>query len=221
MADSPAPNPVTSAARRVMVACGLCFTLLFVTGMCGAASITLLYDDPLYNESIKGIEGATLSAVVALKGFITFMHTWGGYAGILLAGWSMFELLRFARVIRRSDNQGWKSTARWLGPAGVAGSVLIAGSLVALLASGVAAKGYGDHIASYEFVTETVEGKPGEHDAKGMLQGYPDSGFAELHVRELNMLLALGAIVLVMATASVRRIGLEARKAPQIDGTTK
>lgn len=221
MADTPAPDPVIPAARRVMWACGLCFALLFVTGMCGAASITLLYDDPLYNESIKGIEGATLSTVVAMKGFIRFVHTWGAYPAMLLAAWSMFELLRFSRIARRSGNAGWRSTARWLGPAGVVGALLIVLSLISLLASGVAAKGYGEHIASYQFVSETVEGKPGEHDANAMLKDYPDSGMAEYHVRELNMLLALGAIVLVMATASVRRISQEARKARQIDGTTK
>ncbi|MBK8206323.1 MAG: hypothetical protein IPK87_05920 [Planctomycetes bacterium] len=212
MEEQTATQHLVSRARRVQWACGLCFGLLFLMGISGIASITLLYDDPLYHESTRDIEGATLRTAIELKWLIGALHMWGGYVAILLAGWAAMEVFSFSRLVRRSDNPGWRSTARWLGPAGIGGGATIVLAVVLLLASGVAAKGYVQHITRYGEVKSEIEGAPGEHDAAKALEGYPDSNMAEWHIREMNYLLAIGAIVLVAAAASVRRISIEARK---------
>ncbi len=212
MEEQSATQLLVGRARRVQWACGLSFGLLFLMGISGIASITLLYDDPLYHESTRDIEGATLRTAIAMKWLIRALHVWGGYAAILLSGWAAMEVFSFSRLLRRSDSPGWRSTARWVGPAGLLGGATIVLAVVLLLASGVAAKGYVQHITRYSEVKGEIEGKPGEHDAAEALEGYPDSGLAELHIREMNYLLAIGAIVLVAAAAAVRRISIEARK---------
>jgi hypothetical protein len=200
-------------ARRAQWACGLCFALLFAMGLSGVASITLLHDDPLYTASVKGIEGATLQAVMAQRGAIAFIHEWGGYAGILLAGWAALEVFAFARRIRRGDNADWRRAGRWMAPAGILGGTVIIAALVLLLASGVAASGFVDHISTrHKDDLAGIDRSTGLIDARKVLQGYEDSQMAEWHVREMNYVLAFGALILVAAAASIRRVSLEAKK---------
>jgi hypothetical protein len=147
--DEPNPNAeLIKSARRAQWACGLCLGLMFVMGLSGIASITLLHDDPLYTGSTGGIEGTTLEVVISLRWLIELLHEWGGYVGIVLAGWAALAVFSFARRIRRGDNLDWRRTARWVGPAGILGGGLIIASLLLLIASGVAAGGFVDHIGS-------------------------------------------------------------------------
>lgn len=200
-------------ATRVQWACGLCFGLLFLMGISGIASITLLHDDPTFTSNIGGIEGATLKTVIFLRGAIEFIHEWGGYIGIVLAGWAATEVFNFARRLRKSDNGAWRSTGRWMGPVGIFGGLVIVASLVALLASGVAAKGYVDHIAERNKDELSGIDRSGALTTRDeAMSDYPKHELAELHVRELNYALALGAILLVFAANSTRSISLKLKK---------
>jgi hypothetical protein len=220
--DEPNPNAeLIKSARRAQWACGLCLGLMFVMGLSGIASITLLHDDPLYTGSTGGIEGTTLEVVISLRWLIELLHEWGGYVGIVLAGWAALAVFSFARRIRRGDNLDWRRTARWVGPAGILGGGLIIASLLLLIASGVAAGGFVDHIGSrYNDDLSGIDKSTGLVDAREALQGYDDSQMAEMHVREFNYLLAIGALTLVMAAAAIRRVSKEA-KADQSPGSTK
>jgi len=209
----PADARIQRRARRVQWAGGLCFALLFLMGLSGLASVTLLHDDPLYTQEIQGMEGVTLRTVIALRPLIGLIHEWGGYAGILLAGWTALEVFLFGRLLRVADRADWRGVGRWIGPLGVVSGIVLIASLVLLLASGVAARGYVHHIAG-----QHDDGLSGV-DRSGALGGlqqegeaYPKSDLAEMHVRELNYLLAVGAILMVFAIHTSRRIQLEDRK---------
>ena len=200
-------------ATRVQWACGLCFGLLFLMGVSGIASITLLHDDPAFTGNIGGIEGATLKTVIFLRGGIEFLHEWGGYIGIVLAGWAATEVFNFARRLRKSANGDWRSTGRWMGPVGILGGLVIVASLLALLASGVAAKGYVDHISARHNDELVGIDRSGALTSRGKaMDDFPKHELAELHVRELNYALALGAILLVFAANSTRTISLKLKK---------
>ncbi len=220
--DEPDPNAdLIAAARRAQWACGLCLGLMFLMGLSGIASITLLHDDPLYTGVTGGIEGTTLDIVIALRWLIELLHEWGGYLCILLAGWAALAVLSFARRVKRTDNADWKRTARWVGPAGIIGGGVIMGSLLLLIASGVAASGFVDHIGSrYDDDLSGIDKSTGLVDARNALEGYDDSQMAELHIREFNYLLAIGALTLVMSAAAIRRLSKEA-KADHTPGNKK
>jgi hypothetical protein len=219
--DEPRPNAdLIKGARRAQWACGLCLGLMFVMGLSGIASITLLHDDPLYTGATGGVEGTTLEIVISLRWLIELLHEWGGYVGIVLAGSAALAVFSFARRIRRGENLEWRRTARWVGPAGILGGGLIIASLLLLIASGVAASGFVDHIQSGEKDEFGIDKNTGLIDAREALQGYDDSQMAEMHVREFNYLLAIGALTLVMAAAAIRRVSKEA-KSDQSPGSTK
>jgi hypothetical protein len=214
MSDKPSPDAgLFRHARRLQWACGLCFALLFLMGLTGLASITLLHDNPTFTSGLTGIEGATFKVVKALRGFIEHAHEWGGYLSILLAGWAGLEVLTFALRLRRLKDSGRRSTARWLGPAGVLGAVVIVGALLLLLASGVAARNYVKH------VSQMHGDELGAIDRGGALTNrdaatadFPKYELAEYHVREFNYLLAAGALLLVIAANRVRGLSTELKK---------
>lgn len=214
MADDKTPNAdIKRAAKRVQWACGLCFGLLFLMGISGLASVTLLHDDPAFTSNIGGIEGATLKTVIALRGVIELLHEWGGYLGIVLAGWAGVEVFNFARRLRKSDRSEWRGTGRWMGPVGILGAVVIVGSLVALLASGVAARAYVEHIGARHSDELSGIDRGGALTNRDEAMGdFPKHELAEMHVRELNYALAFGAIILVFAANSTRNISLKLKK---------
>jgi hypothetical protein len=221
MEESKPNADLIKGARRAQWACGLCLGLMFVMGLSGIASITLLHDDPLYTRSTGGLEGATLEVVITLRWLIELLHEWGGYVGIVLAGWAALAVVSFARRANRAGNPEWKRTARWVGPAGILGGALIIASLLLLIASGVAASGFVDHIgARYNDDLSGIDKSTGLVDARDALEGYDDSRMAEWHVREFNYLLAIGALTLVMGAAAIRRVSKEA-SADQSPGSTK
>lgn len=210
------PNPNAALlrhGRRVQWAAGLCFALLLLMGVSGLASITLLHDDRLYTEQMQGIEGVTLRTVIALRGVIGLVHGWGGYLGIVLVGFAALEVFQFARLLRRADRADWRGTGRWLGPLGMLGGLVVAAALVLLLATGVAANAYVRQVGSQNadelsgIDRSRAMGSPVEEG-----KDFPKSEIAELHVKELNYLMAAGAIMLVLAASVTRRIELEAKK---------
>ncbi|MCB9934065.1 MAG: hypothetical protein H6840_00090 [Planctomycetes bacterium] len=199
--------------RRVQWIAGLCFALLFLMGVSGLASITLLHDDRLYTDSMQGVEGATLRTVIALRGVIGLIHAWGGYLGIMLAGFAGLEVLRFARLLRKAERADWRGTGRWLGPLGVLGGLVVMAALVLLLASGVSARGYVRQIsARHSDELSGIDRSRALGSAAEERKEFPRSEFAEMHVKELNYLMAAGAILLVLAASVTRRIELEAKK---------
>src|SRR5690606_24260779 len=112
-------------ARAAQWACGLCLALLFLLGLSGIASITLLHDDQLYVGNTGGLEGSVLDTVMDLRWLIEPLHEWGGYLAIVLGGWAGLALWRFARHIRRSDRAEWRRTGAWLGPCGMLAGLLV------------------------------------------------------------------------------------------------
>ncbi|MBZ0134825.1 MAG: hypothetical protein K8I27_00465 [Planctomycetes bacterium] len=211
--ETPKHEAVKRHASRVQWACGLCFALLFLMGVSGVASVTLLHDDPTFTSNIGGIEGATLKTVIALRGVIELLHEWGGYFAIVLAGWAGTEVFNFSRRLRKSDRGEWRGTGRWMGPVGVFGGIVIIGSLIALLASGVAAKAYVDHIGAHHSDELSGIDRSGALTSRGeAMDEFPKHDLAEMHVRELNYALALGAILLVLAANSTRGISLALKK---------
>lgn len=214
--ETSAHQDIRRHARRVQWACGLCFALLFLMGISGLASVTLLHDDPAFTSNIRGIEGATLKTVIALRGVIEVLHEWGGYLGIVLGGWAGIEVFQFSRLLRRSDRAEWRGTGRWMGLVGLVGGIVIIGALLALLASGVAARAYVDHIATRHADDFTGIDRGSALTERGeAMEGFPEHQLAELHVRELNYALALGAILLVLAANSTRGIATAIRKEAQ------
>jgi len=213
--ETPSRDQVVSRAARAQWACGLCFGLLFLMGLSGVASITLLYDNPMYRSGVQGFEGQVMGVVVAMKGAIRFIHAWGGYAGILLAGWAGLEVFSFSRLLKRTDNAGWRRSGRLLGVLGLAGAVLLIASLLLLIPSGVAAKGFlGVEPQTKDVPAPVGLQRPGSEDSN-------DGGMVEWHTRELNYLMALGAIVLVFAASGIRRIALEAKKEARAEDESK
>lgn len=213
MPEQPDNTQVQRRARRVLWSCGLCFGLLFLMGLTGVASITLLYDDPMMRTNMRGFEGEVVRFVASLEGLIHFIHEWGGYAGIVLSGWAGVEVFSFARLLRRSDKVEWRTSSRRLAPLGIVGAGLLVVALLLLIPTGVAAKGF--------LSSETPEASSNTQGPEHMQRRIPgvvavedagDSELADWHLRQLNFVLAIGAFLLMFAVSSTRRIQLEARK---------
>jgi hypothetical protein len=201
-------------ARRVLWSCGLCFGLLFLMGLTGVASITLLYDDPMLRTNMGGFEGDVVRFVASIDGLIHFIHEWGGYAGIILAGWAGLEVFSFTRVLRRTDKPEWRTSARRLAPLAIAGSLLLITALLLLIPSGVAAKTFlaNDVPAVVNHTPNPERLQPRIPTAVEMDDGGA-GGQVDWHTKQLNYLLAIGAILLLFAVSSTRRIQLEVKKA--------
>lgn len=198
---------VRRKASRAQWACGLCFGLLFLMGVSGIASITLLYDSPLYRTGVRGFEATVMDTVVAMKGAIGLIHGWGGYVGIVLAGWAGLEVFSFGRRLKRTDNSGWRRTGSILSALGLFGAAMLITSLMLLIPSGVAAQGFLSQDRS------SVETPAPVGLKRPTTQEFSDGGsrMVEWHTRELNYLMAFGAIILAYAAARIRRVSLEAK----------
>lgn len=213
---------VIRRARRAQWACGLCFAVLFLTGISGISSFLLdLYNDPLYTGRSRGIEDTTLAVLIVLEPAIRIIHSWGGYLGILLAGWAGLEVFATGRLLRAGADEERRASARWLKPAGLLGAGTIMISLVLLLASGVAARAY------INGVGQTARDMVEVRDPASLLSGDDSADkpqsvqLAEWHVREMNYLLAIGALILVAAAARIRGVSQRTRKqAAQEEGAT-
>lgn len=204
---------VIRRARLAQLACGLCFAVLLITGLSGVSSFLLdLYDKPIYTGRSRGIHDTTLATLIALEPAIRFIHSWGGYIGILLAGWAGIEVFRAGATMRASGNDEWRRSASWLRPVGAAGAAAIMLSLVLLLASGVAAKAYVDDAKRTS--PDTLELRdPASQLVDDGFSGQPAGDqMAEWHIREMNYLLAIGALLLVAAAARIRGISQQARR---------
>jgi hypothetical protein len=213
MPSQPDNPEIQRRARRVLWACGLCFGLLFLMGLTGVASITLLYDDPMMRTNMRGFEGSVVRFVASLEDVIDVIHSWGGYAGIVLSGWAGLEVFSFARLLRRTDKAEWRTSGRRLAPLGLAGAVLLIGALLVLIPTGVAAKGYlGSDEPAVVDEMPNPDRQPPRVPGVVELEDAGDSEMADWHLRQLNFLLAIGAFLLMFAVSSTRRIQLQARK---------
>jgi len=198
---------------RLQLACGLCFALLLLLGLSGVASITLLYEDPMFTRSATGLEGETVRFLVSIKGWISALHEWGGYVAIVLAGWAGLEVFGFGRQLKRSSNKGWQKTGRWMPATGLAASAIVVVALLMLLASGIAASAFlhdGEKDAK-QVPLQAVERFQGISDARSEIAAQGSEQTVEWHTREFNYLLAFGALLLVAAASSARNITREAK----------
>lgn len=206
-AKQPLNAVIRRKASRAQWACGLCFGLLFLMGLSGIASITLLYDSPLYRTGVRGFEATVMNAVVSMKGVIGLIHGWGGYVGILLAGWAGLEVFSFGRRLKRTENPGWRRTGSILSALGLFGAAMLITSLLLLIPSGVAAQGFLSHD------TGSIDAPAPVGLTRPSSSQFSDgsSRMVEWHTRELNYLMAFGAIILAYAAARIRRVSLEAK----------
>ncbi|MCC6464889.1 MAG: hypothetical protein IT463_06060 [Planctomycetes bacterium] len=203
----PETSPVLACGRRVMWSCGLCFALLFLLGLSGVASITLLYDAPGFHTT--GLEGTVLDTVRFARPLIRALHTYGGYVAVLLCGWSALELLAFAKALKGTR---WVRMSLLIHLTTVVGVLLMIISVLALTVTGVSAAG---------FLHRELEPGPGvagrEAPAVPLPSAVAEQGTersVEWHTRELNYLLGLGALLTAAAVAAARSITAEARKPP-------
>jgi hypothetical protein len=213
MSDQPNPNAhLLSAGLRLQLACGLCFTVLLVLVLSGVASITLLYSDETYALGGSGIEGVTLQVVTQLEPFIRHIHEWGGYVAIVLAGWAGMEVLQFGRKLKRSANEDWSKSGRWMPAAGVTAMLVLTLALLLQVGSGMRAAGYLHHEKDTIGAPAAWDRIQGMTDAREEMEVGRGERAVEWHTREFNYLIAFGALLLVAAASTTRKIAKEAKR---------
>lgn len=197
----PAPvDPFIARANRVQWACGLCFALFILMGLSGVASVTLLYAGPPFAPQPGTLEDSVIGIVAALEPVIRFIHSYGGYLGIVLAGWACIEVFQCGRLIRpkaRTTGTGLVATA-------VIAGVLLVGGVISQLATGVGAAAFlrvdsmlpGESRPDPSRLVQTEPERPGKQS---------DPQLVEWHTRELNYTIAAGTLLLVWAAAATRR----------------
>lgn len=206
-------DDIRRRAARVMWACGLLFAVLLLLGISGVASVTLIYEDEQYFQAIRGVEGAVARTVLDLKWLIQGIHGVGGYVGAALAAWAGYEVFRFGRMLRRTDNAGWRIKGRRLPWIGATGSILVIVALGALIVSGFQTADFlGGVPADQGELEAPISLEDGGHTRNIEAEPAP---VVDWHTRELNFGMALGAILLALAASSVRGVVNEARDAQE------
>ncbi len=204
-----APNRLKEQCRRAIWAAGVCLALVFVLGVSGVASITLLYEDPWFVNETRGFEGAVIQTVLALKPLIRFLHTYGGYAAFVLAGWTAVEMFGLWRVLRAQATAESRQASTWVMGLGVVGGAALAGAIGLLTVSGIAAAGFlqQSKLAPGESAAQENPALPGA-------RGTPDKGaqFVEWHTRELTYVVAAAALMLAGAASQARKIARQTGK---------
>lgn len=198
-----APSRLKSQCRRATWAAGVCLGLVFVLGVSGVASITLLYEDPWFVNETRGFEGAVIQTVLALKPLIRFLHTYGGYAAFVLAGWTAIEMFALWRLLRGQTSAESRQAATWVMGLGVIGGAALAGAVALLTVSGIAAAGFlqQSKLAPGEEAAQENPALPGARPA-----GEKGAEFVEWHTRELTYVVAAAALMLAGAASQARKV---------------
>ncbi|MCL4731944.1 MAG: hypothetical protein KJ044_16110, partial [Planctomycetes bacterium] len=129
-------DTLTAQCRRAVLASGLALGLVFLLALSGAASITLMYETPGFKERIGGFEGAVLEAVRLIRPLIRPLHSFGGYAAFVLAGWAAIEMLGLFRLLRNAPTPELRAFAPRVLALGAIGGAVLAASVAVLVVSG-------------------------------------------------------------------------------------
>ena len=191
---------IRSLCLRSVYAAGLCLLVVFLMALSGAASITLLYDDPTFERGLHGFEGSVVRTVTDLRGLVAFIHGFGGYAAFVLAGWAAVEMFSLYRALRREGPLLRAFSGRML-VLGVIGSVLLACSIGILTITGVKAAGFNRGYATTD-IDELHARVPGA-DRFASAEG---DEMVNWHTRELTYLLGAAALLVAAATSQVRKV---------------
>jgi hypothetical protein len=215
MSETPKPHArILRAGLRLQVACGLCLVVLMLLILTGVAGITLLIVEPVQDKSMGALERHTVGAVQGMKDWIRLIHEWGGYVALLLAGWAGLEIFRFGRMLRRTEHKDWRRTGLWMPALGLLAGLILMGSVAVQIGAGIATHAY-VHMEGAPPMAPAMERQHALTDARAEMEQFASEMVVDMHVRELNYLVALGALMLVAASSSTRRVTREARQAPQ------
>ena len=196
-------------ARRMTLACGLCLGLLFLLGLTGMASVTLLYDDGVSAAYDRGFETSVLRTVIALKTAIRLIHSYGSYLAIVLAGWAAVELFRMSKVLASSEIAKARARGRALIFIALVAGVSIIGALVGLSATGVKthAELRGDRPAEPDPMAAPLPLPAGPGESV-------DLPAVVMHTRDLNLVLMIGVFLMVIGVSVGRQAAKETATTP-------
>lgn len=216
MTESAAVDTFHALATRAQWACGLCFALFILMGLSGVASVTLLYAGPPFVPQPGTLESWVIGAVSTLEPAIRFIHGYGGYVGIVLAGWACVEVFSCGRIVRASADTRPAGTG--LIAVAVLAGLLLVGGVLAQLATGVGA-------AAFLRLDSMVPGE-GRPDPSRLSENEPvrpgqqsDPQLVEWHTRELNYSIAAGALMLAWAASVIRREKLKRKPRAEARGS--
>jgi hypothetical protein len=200
---------LTRRAFRLLLASGLLFTLLLLLLISGVASVTLMHTDSPHLRPGAGLQQWVYDAVTGMARQIRGLHGWGGFAAIPLASWAGFEALRLGRALGRGP-----CPARRIRLCGGIGAGIVILSLCLLLFTGVLTQAWLER-EKQPLPMEMPAAERAQADARREMLGHREHTAASLHTRELNILLAFGTLLLVVAAneASKLRRGSSPAKA--------
>lgn len=208
--DDAMQDTIRSLCFRAVFAAGSCLAIIFLMALSGAASITLLYDDPTFMGNTAGFERTVIDVVTALRPAIGFVHSFGGYAAFVLAGWAAVEMFSLSRALRKAEIAEQRQAANRILFLGVIGSALLACSIGILAVTGVKAAG----------LNRAITGKPSDQMTP-MVPGAdrfvaPEGDeMVNWHTRELTYLLGAAALLVAAATSQVRKVRQAGRENAQ------
>lgn len=197
---------IAAQCRRAVIAAGCALGLVFLLALSGAASITLMFETPGFQETIRGFEGAVLDVVRFLSPVIRALHSFGGYVGFVVCGWAAIEMFSLARLLRRGGTAALRIYAPRIGVLGVAGGAVLAVMVGVLTVSGTAAS------MALRKAAPPVEEKPEPLNPLSRHIAEPrgsDDSLVNEHTRSQTYLVGIAALLLAAGASQARR----ARKA--------
>jgi hypothetical protein len=200
---------IRSLCLRSTVAAGLCLGVVFLMALSGAASITLLYDDRAFLDATRGFEGAVMNAVLSLRGPVNFIHSFGGYAAFILAGWTGVEMFSLSRALRQASMPEQRQAANRILFLGTLGSAVLACSIGILAVTGVKAAGLNRQLMG----EPKDEMRPVVPGADRFVAPEGDQ-MVNWHTRELTYLLGAAALLVAGATSQVRKVRQASKESP-------
>lgn len=203
-------DPVPAQCRRAVLASGLALGLVFALALSGAASITLMFDASSFQETIKGFEGFVLDTVRMLKPAIRFLHTYGGYAAFVLAGWAGIEMFWLYRALRGSGKVEVRAFATRILVLGVIGGAVLTVTVGVLTVSGTA--------ASVALRGSASPADEGPEPLNPMARSIADpsatgDSLVNEHTRRQTYMVGIAALLLAAAASQARRAAKAAKEA--------
>ncbi len=231
-------DPARKSVGRALLANGLLFGLLVVLGISGLASVTLFYIEFDAGTAQDSLERAVISVVKFCDGWhedgtrwhlVRHVHGIGAYLALVLTGWAAIEIWSAAGVVRTHVKPEVRATARWMRPLAAFGALFLILALVAQLLAGAATRGALNDMR----VPAPLERPPSARESDKVVEAMSklhadtraqtqDEVVVQVHMRELNYPLGLGAILLLIAVMLARRaaIILDSEPKHKLDVTT-
>jgi hypothetical protein len=146
----------------------------------------------------------------------------------VLTGWAALELWSAAGIIRTHINEDVRANARFMRPLAIIGAVFLEGAIIVQLLAGSATRGALDDMRvpapldqpASQGESQKIVDSLSKLSADNAAQS-KDEVVVQVHMRELNYPLGLGAILMLIAVVMARRaaILLDAEPKPGLDVT--